>query len=94
VLIGAFVFWCIGVSSHHLMQRADPNRDVALLDGAFLLFGLPMGVCMCVVVYAIRRVWRWGRSRKPDAAALQGATAGGGQGEEEEAKGLSGTTCV
>jgi hypothetical protein len=73
IVIGAIVFWCVGVSSHHLMQWADPNRDVALLDGAFAVFGLPIGVGMCVVVYAIRRVWRWGSSRKPDAA-LEGPT--------------------
>jgi len=59
VVAGAILFWGIGVLAGKIAQSLNPDRDAALLDGIWLMFGFVAGFLYCVPIYIVKLLVGW-----------------------------------
>jgi len=62
---GVFAVWAFGIARIELLYLLDPQRDVAMLDAAWVaILGWIVGVMWCSPFLAGRLAWRWWRRRQ------------------------------
>ena len=67
--VGALIPWVVGVVAGEVLSDLDPDRDAAILDSVWFLFGWAGGLLYCMPIYAVGEFVRDAIYNKRQAAA-------------------------